>query len=155
MKTNVSYVEKKLFVNEDKRTVACQLRSCIKIPEKYKFLLYEDSTFNDFLCANKNVIPDYDDEVLYVNTTGVAKCSEDDDFNQAIGEMIAITKAQTSVFNMAKNIFTAMLKAIADLYVEDLDILIKSNKRSADNCNNHIQEIFDDYKNLVSLIGYD
>lgn len=149
MKTNVSYVEKKMFVNEDKRTVACNLKSCIRIPEKYDFMLYEETSFTDFLRANPNIVPDYDSDVLYVTTIGKAKCSEDDDFNQAVGEMIALTKAQAMVFSLANTIFVEMLKAITKLYVGDLKSLIASNATSWSKCKDHVNDIYNDYKGFM------
>ena len=94
----VSYADNsaKFFVNEEKRTVACELTGALTIPEEVE---------DFFECASWEVI----------TVTAVARCSKNDTFDVNRGKRIALAKAENKVYLQALRLINEASEGAEDL----------------------------------------
>ena len=149
MKTNVNYLHKDFYINPDKRKVFCKLTYSIDLDNipginmfinNPEFIKYLDDITDPYTGIAK-----FDDSTvncgtLIFNTTGIASCSTEDEFDVSIGKQLALTRAQRSAFNITKNIYSDLF-AILMHAVYRIDNLINATEVSANNCKNHEYEL--------------
>lgn len=130
MKTNVTYLNKAYNINPDKGVVFCMLDFMIdlnKIPG-IEMLVHND----DFVQYMNKITDEYkgfatfeylncldDFGRIYIRTTGIAKCSPNDNFDEELGKKIALTRTQKKAFQIAKdfywNIFSILMKDVNNI----------------------------------------
>ena len=110
MKTNVVFSEPKYIVNKEKKTVVCLLKVEPEMSPRGTHY-WDDSRWysNKFNtdCMGK------------FQAKGVAKCSEDDEFNEQLGKRIAESKAKKQGFAIASQI----METVFDKLVKEVNQL--------------------------------
>ena len=87
-KIKVSFYGPKFFINEKKRTVVCVLPYRLRVP-CFSYYYGQD----DVRCGTSCLTDKCGKAV------GIAKCSEDDTFNEEIGREIAESKAEQNAYH--------------------------------------------------------
>lgn len=152
-KTNVTYANKSFGVNTKNKEVNCTLTCEInldKVPcieflenkERYAKLI------TDLVYKKHMKLYDFTESgvqtehgVLTFTTTGKAKCSEMDEFNEVIGKRIALTRAQSKAFIVARDIYYDFSRIVSVDMIELYD-MVQNCADSHDKCNMHVKENF-------------
>lgn len=147
MRTNVTYLEQTYNINPDKGKVYCKLKFGINLNKieaiKAVCNLDEYNNFINDLTNNYTGIASiefkYDknyDEMLVFETGGLAKCSDNDNFDAELGKKLASTKAQRSAFRIAKDFYRFIQKILLN-YLCNNSTLIYNCDVVADKCKQH------------------
>lgn len=126
MKANVVYLNQVFNINPDKQSVWCGLTYGIdlsKIPGIST--LINNKEFENLLTDLTNEytgIADYEfsDEdgfgMIIFNTSGLAKCSKEDNFDADLGKKISSTRAQENAFKEAAKFYDQVLIIIENTF---------------------------------------
>lgn len=119
MKFNVRPSDCKFVVNEEKKTVVCIYDDC-----KYDFINFINSNcefeaFPYHVYNDKNGMKNLYDRMIMPNRfVGVAKCGENDEWDEKIGRLIAFSRMKDnlnrSFFKRANTFFNTMDKWLDD-----------------------------------------
>jgi hypothetical protein len=120
-KTLVEYVTHTEYVNTQKKICVSVLdfRICLnKLPNWSGMLDYFEPLniyLNNFAVTLEHDPVQYGSK-SYVNFTvrGIAKCNDNDEFNEETGKHIALTRAQAKAFATAERFYTGFFKVVYD-----------------------------------------
>ena len=143
--------EPEFKINKDKRTVACYAKIRINgLSNHFRGFTkghdYETENYDieNFILGDlysHGLIPYNYPKSFFVSA--VAKCSNDDVFNESLGKHIAETKLRVYIYNIMRNINCSALKYIKQLEDRCTDAVIKT-KFLLDRENNHLKELIDE-----------
>ena len=132
-KTKLTFKETKYYVNKEKKTIVCLLSFEVKDPENF----IEERLIA--LAINKL----YRDKYPWEFTSkGLAKCSDDDTFDEVLGKRIAESKAKKAAYKIAMRIRYAVM--------EQLSKLVDKNNAIYDNLKKNVQN---EHEHLDKLLG--
>jgi len=150
MKANVVYLNQVFNVNPDKQSVWCGLTYGIdlsKIPGIST--LINNKEFEDLLTDLTNEytgIADYEfsDEdgfgMIVFNTSGLAKCSGEDNFDAELGKKIASTRAQENSFKEAAKFYDQVLAIIENTF-DGIYGFYDGCIHASKNCKQHVYDL--------------
>lgn len=146
MKTNVTYLKHVYTVNENKKTVHCQLQFGINM-NKLPGIDWLDANqqFVDFInelidCGFAKLVYDKNITYLAFNAEGIAHCSPDDDFDASLGKKIASTRAQKKSFMIAKNLYDNIYEFFME-YAMPYKMMTTKSAESFNKCNSHVKDL--------------
>lgn len=135
MRTRVQIVERSFYVNHDKKTVTCVIKT-------------ESCTLNhpsrDYI---NSAVWETHDKALFSDHTfvGIAKCSPLDEFNEEKGKRIAESKAKVKAFKAYNKMYTKVSDLIKNALVDVLNTALAC-KYASETELKHIKELDNDSK---------
>lgn len=152
MKTNLTYVKKRFGVNPNKKFVKCVLDFEINLDKVPGIeLLAEMPEFTNLIntlvyCKGVNLV-DIDSMcneseygTLVFTTEALAKCAPNDEFDQDLGEKLAMTRAQKQAFRVAESFYSDVQNVVINKF-DGLWDLLYGSLFAAENCKAHEYEL--------------
>ena len=151
MKTNVTYLKHVYTVNENKKTVHCQLQFGINMNKLPGIdWLDKNQNFVDFInelinCGFAKLVYDKNITYLAINAEGIAHCAPEDNFDIDLGKKIASTRAQQNSFKIAKNLYNNFYEFFME-YAMSYKKMFENSHVSSKKCVKHLNDLIDSVK---------
>ena len=148
-KTGVRYLNVQYNVNPGKRVVACHLTFGLNLNRlPYIEMLKDNEEFIN-LVEREFRVEEWaiNDDFLYephvvTEVVAFADCAPEDEFDEALGKKIALTRAQSGAFDTVAYIY----ERIQDIFLKaanEIDIRLENTIESIDKCNKHVDTLIE------------
>lgn len=146
METHIKEITKQFFVDKDKKTTVCKLTCKIPITKKFSlvadvidFVSYTGKI--QFVNALQELNVMCKNNEMYFTVYGKSKCHKNDEFDESIGYMLSLTKAQSKAFKKASKIYNVLFDTIYTVFCDKLDELAANCSQCGYDCDEHCEEI--------------
>lgn len=145
MKTKVTFLDRKVFVNKDKGTVAVKETGVVPLCLIEGFdVVMEIRAIRKMVMNYRNHIEGVsakarvvDGDYLVVEASHCAKCNPEDTFNETVGRDLASTKAQEWVFRLVAEFFSQINDEVKRLFYHNFNVMWCNNMDASFDCYNH------------------